>query len=52
MEDQSTLVTQGLVRGSSNLVRSIVVDTVTAIQNEHYMASTRKANHDQWLDKL
>lgn len=33
------------------LVRSICVDTLTAIQNEDYMRDKRKAGHDQWKDK-
>lgn len=31
-------------------VRSIVIDTVTAIQQNQYMEDQRKPGHDQWLD--
>lgn len=31
-------------------IRSICVDTLTAIQNEEFMANTKKPGHDQWLD--
>lgn len=31
-------------------VRSICVDTLTAIQNEEYMADRKKPGHDQWKD--
>lgn len=31
-------------------VRSICVDTLTAIQNEQYMSDSRKPGHDQWKD--
>lgn len=31
-------------------VRSICVDTLTAIQTDEYMADRRKAGHDQWKD--
>lgn len=32
------------------LIRSICVDTLTGIQSEIYMASTKKAGHDEWTD--
>lgn len=32
------------------LVRSICVDTLTAIQSNEYMADKRKPGHDQWKD--
>lgn len=31
-------------------VRSICVDTLTAIQNEEYMSDSKKPGHDQWKD--
>jgi len=31
-------------------IRTICVDTLTGIQNELYMTSTKKANHDKWKD--
>jgi hypothetical protein len=32
------------------MVRSICVDTLTAIQTDEYMADRRKAGHDKWKD--
>jgi len=34
----------------SELIRSICVDTLTAIQNEEYMRDKKKPGHDQWRD--
>jgi hypothetical protein len=31
-------------------IRSICVDTLTAIQNEAYLRNSRKPGHDEWLD--
>lgn len=31
-------------------IRSIVIDTLTGIQNELYMKSVKKPNHDKWMD--
>lgn len=33
-------------------IRSICVDTLTAIQNEQFMRDRKKPGHDQWKDKL
>jgi|TARA_R100001377_G_scaffold85310_1_gene71506 hypothetical protein len=34
----------------SEKIRTICVDTLTGIQNEMYMTSSKKANHDKWKD--
>jgi hypothetical protein len=31
-------------------IRTVCIDTLTAIQNEEYMTSSRKPGHDQWAD--
>ena len=31
-------------------IRSIVIDTLTGIQNEEYMTASKKPNYDQWRD--
>lgn len=35
---------------SETKVRTICVDTLTGIQNEEYMTSLKKPNHDKWKD--
>ena len=35
---------------SDTKIRTICIDTLTGIQNEMYMTSTKKANHDKWKD--
>lgn len=33
-------------------IRSITVDTLTAIQTNQWMEDKRKPGHDEWMDKL
>jgi len=31
-------------------IKTICVDTLTAIQNEEFMRNSKKPGHDQWMD--
>jgi hypothetical protein len=50
MSEVQEAVTPAAVSVAPSKVRSICIDTLTAIQNEEYMRDKKKAGHDKWKD--